>query len=119
MHEESASRRIGREVCSWPGVIAGPGRRGEYAFRLGRREIGHLHGDRSAHFVFPTAVWDELSAEGRIAPHPIFPDRRGPASRRIETSADVEEVIALFRLNYERASRRGSPAPSNDGPAAA
>ncbi len=41
------SRRITDEVTSWPGVEAGYGSRGEYAFRLGRREIGHLHGDRA------------------------------------------------------------------------
>ena len=34
----TASERITDEVTSWPGVEAGPGRRGEFAFRLGRRE---------------------------------------------------------------------------------
>ena len=47
------SERITEEVTSWPGVEAGPGRRGEFAFRVGRREIGHLHRDSSAHFFFP------------------------------------------------------------------
>lgn len=117
--EECASRRITREVCSWPGVVAGPGRRGEFAFRLGRREIGHLHGDRAAHFVFPVAVWNELRGQGRIAPHPVFPEKRGPASRRIETAEDVDEVIALFRLNYERVERRGVFSPTDEGPVAA
>ena len=41
------------EVTSWRGVEAGPGSRGEFAFKVGPREIGHLHGDRAAHFVFP------------------------------------------------------------------
>ncbi len=64
---QSASRIIIAEVTSWPGVEAGPGRRGELAFRVGRREIGHLHGDRSAHFSFPKAVWAELFEQGRSA----------------------------------------------------
>ena len=81
---------------------AGPGRRGEFSFRVGRREIGHLHGDRSAHFFFPKQVWAELFEQGRIVHHPVFPDRVGPAARRIEGGADVREVIALMRLNYER-----------------
>ena len=34
------SRQITYEVTSWPGIEAGPGRRGEFSFRLGRREIG-------------------------------------------------------------------------------
>ena len=33
----SASQVITEEVTSWPGVEAGPGRRGEFAFRVGRR----------------------------------------------------------------------------------
>ena len=98
-----ASRQITEEVTSWPGVEAGPGRRGEFAFKLGRREIGHLHGDHAAHFGFPKDVWAELREHGRIAPHPVFPDSQGPAARRIETEADVRDVIALMRLNYDRA----------------
>jgi len=100
----TSSQQITEEVTSWPGVQAGPGRRGEFSFRLARREIGHLHGDHSAHFVFPRALWDELKAEGRIVPHPVFPDRQGPAARRIEDEDDVRDVIALMRLNYERFS---------------
>ena len=53
----SASIQITDEVTSWPGIEAGYGTRGEYAFRLGRREIGHLHGDRAAHFSFPKPLW--------------------------------------------------------------
>jgi hypothetical protein len=100
--EPRASERITAEVTSWPGVEAGPGRRGEFAFRVGRREIGHLHGDRSAHFAFPADVWQELRAEGRIVEHPVFPGRVGPAARRIEDDADVADVIALMRDNYDR-----------------
>ena len=98
--------RITAEVTSWPGVEAGPGTRGEFAFRVGRREIGHLHGDRAAHFSFPKDVWAELFAAGRIGYHPVFPDRQGPAARRIADEADVRDVIALMRLNYERAVAR-------------
>jgi Family of unknown function (DUF5519) len=99
----TASRRITDEVTSWPGVEAGPGRRGEFAFTVGRRQLGHLHGDRAAHFAFPKQVWAELYEQGRIDYHPVFPDKPGWASRRIENEADVEDVIALLRLNYDRA----------------
>jgi Family of unknown function (DUF5519) len=107
----TASERIIEEVASWPGVEAGPGDRGEFAFRLGRREIGHLHGDHAAHFSFPKRVWADLRDQGRIVPHPVFPDSRGPAARRIEDEADVRDVIALLRINYDRAvARHGLPA---------
>lgn len=98
----TASGRIVEEVTSWPGIAAAPGTRGELSFRLGRREIGHLHGNSAAHFGFPKPLWQQLKAAGRIDFHPVFPDRPGPAARRIRTEADVADVIALLRLNYDR-----------------
>ena len=106
----SARDEITAEVTAWPGVRAALGDLGELGFKLGRREIGHLHGDRAAHFSFPKKLWAELRGQGRIVPHPVFPDSQGPAARSIESEADVREVIALFRLNYERAvARSGLP----------
>jgi hypothetical protein len=105
-----ASQQITEEVTSWPGVSAGPGRRGEFAFTVGRREIGHLHGDRAAHFFFPKEIWVELFEQGQVGYHPVFPDKQGPAARRIEDDADVRDVIELMRLNYQRVvTRHGVP----------
>src|SRR5918995_2123034 len=103
---QAASEQITEEVTSWPGVEAGPGRRGEFAFKLGKREIGHLHGDHAAHFSFPKDVWTELRDEGRIVDHPVFPGRVGPAARRIDSEDDVRDVIVMMRLNYDRAAAR-------------
>lgn len=107
----TASEQITDEVTSWPGVHAGPGRRGELAFKVGGREIGHLHGDHALHASFPRAVWAELKQQGRIDYHPVFPGREGLASRKIESEADVRDVIALLRLNYDRViARQREPA---------
>jgi hypothetical protein len=104
----TASERITEEVTSWPGVTAGPGRRGEFSFKVGTREIGHLHGDRAAHFGFPRQVWAELMEQGRVVHHPI--DKPGWGARRIEDEADVRDVIELMRLNYDRVvARHGVP----------
>jgi hypothetical protein len=102
----SPALTITEVVSSWDGVETGYGKRGEFAFKLGRREIGHLHGDRSAHFFFAAERWEELHGEGRIVEHPVFPGRHGPAARRIEDDADVADVIALMRMNYEDARAR-------------
>jgi hypothetical protein len=99
---QTASERITDVVGSWPGVDSGWGRRGEFAFRIGRREIGHLHGDHAAHFSFPKELWSELREQGRIGPHPVFPDRQGPAARAIAGEDDIEDVVALMRINYDR-----------------
>ena len=109
----SASQRITEEVTSWPGVTAGAGDRGEFSFKVGRREIGHLHGDYVLHLGFPKDVWAELYEQKRIDYHPVFPGKPGFAARRIETEEDVRDVIALLRLNYDRAiARHGVPAPA-------
>jgi hypothetical protein len=106
----TASHTITEHVTSWPGVEAGPGRRGEFSFRVGRRELGHLHGDHAAHFSFPKDVWAELYDAGRVVHHPVFPGKVGPAARRIEDEADVRDVIELMRLNYDRVvARHGLP----------
>lgn len=97
-----ASERIVEEVTSWPGVSAAPGRRGELSLRVDGHEIGHLHGDRSAHFGFPRELGAELREQGRVGPHPVNPHSTKMAARAIERDGDVEDVIALMRLNYER-----------------
>ncbi len=106
----TASEQITAEVTAWPGVEAGIGRRGEFGFRVGRRELGHLHGDHAAHFSFPKEVWAELFAQRRVVHHPVFPGKPGPAARRIEDESDVRDVIALLRLNYDGVvARHGVP----------
>jgi hypothetical protein len=98
----SSSNEITDAVTAWPGVEAGFGSRGEWAFTVGGRQIGHLHGDRVAHFGFPRDIGAELRAEGRVGPHPVNPHSTKMAARPIETEADVRDVIDLMRLNYDR-----------------
>ncbi len=62
----------------------------------------HLHGDHAAHLSFPKTVWAKLFEQGRVVHHPVFPERVGPAARRIEDDADVRDVIEFMRLNYDR-----------------
>jgi hypothetical protein len=104
------SEQITKEVTSWPGVEAGFGARGEFGFKVGRREIGHLHGDHVAHLGFPKDVWQALFDQGRIGYHPVFPGKPGFGARRIENEEDVRDVIELMRLNYDRVvARHGVP----------
>jgi hypothetical protein len=101
------ARRITATVASWPGVEVGPHRFGGVEFRLGRRELGHLHGDRIADLPFPRRVRDELIATGRARAHHVLPDS-GWVTAPISDERGVDGVIELFRLSYERArdSRR-------------
>ena len=102
----TASQQITEEVCSWPGVEAGPGERGEFGFRFAGHNIGHLHGDRVAHFGFPRELGARLREEGRVGPHPVNPHSPKLASRALESESDVRDVIELMRLNYNRVAAR-------------
>ncbi len=108
---EGAAVLIVTAATSWEGVEAVDGDRDELSLRLGRREIGHLHGDGTAHFAFPKAVWQQLFDQGRIGYHPVFPGKPGFGARQMTTQDDVRDVIAILRMNYERAvERHGLPA---------
>jgi hypothetical protein len=97
----SLAARLEREVGSWDGVTVSPHRYGGIEFRVGRRELGHLHGDRLADLPFPIAIRRQLVAAGRAETHHILPDS-GWVSVRLRRDADTDNVIALFRMNYER-----------------
>ena len=98
---ELLGTEIEREVASWPGVVAAPHRFGGLEFRVGRRELGHLHGRRLADLPFPIAIRKQLVSAGRAERHHILPES-GWVSVRIRNDHDVRNVIDLFRLNYER-----------------
>jgi hypothetical protein len=113
---DGARLTIERTVLSWDGVTAHEHRFGGVEFRLGKVELGHLHGDRLADLPFPTKIRNELIAEGRAQPHHVLPSS-GWVSRSIHDVSDVDDVIALFRLNYDRLTARRTGAKSAPPPA--
>jgi Family of unknown function (DUF5519) len=98
---EDIARQIEQTVANWPGVMVEPHRLGGIEFRVGRRELGHLHGDRLADLPFPVKVRDELIAAGKAQRHHVLPNS-GWVSRWIRSVEDVRGVVELFHLNYER-----------------
>lgn len=99
----SAADVIIEEVTSWPGVETGPGNFGAVQLRLGKRELGHLHGDTLADIPFTKAIRDDLLARGEIVRHRPLPDS-GWGSRHIRNEDDVRAVIRLLRMQYDRAT---------------
>ncbi len=99
---EGLAGRIAAAVMEWPGVTAEAHSFGGIEFRLGRRELGHVHGDRLADIPFPKRVRDELLKAGRVRPHHVLP-QSGWASRTIGSQEDADDVVALLRVNYDRA----------------
>ena len=97
--------RIRREVLGWPGTEAKPHRFGGIEFRMNGHEIGHLHGGRWADLPFPVRVRKKLVAEGKAQPHHVLP-QTGWVSYPIRAEGDIEGVLELFRLNYDRLTAR-------------
>jgi hypothetical protein len=106
--------QIRGELLGWPGVTVAPHRYGGVEYRLGKRELGHLHGDYLADLPFPVRVREELVAAGKAMPHHILP-LSGWVSYPIRDANAVPGAIALFRLAYERATAKGEVHRSGAG----
>jgi hypothetical protein len=109
----SPSEQITKTVTSWPGVEAVHGKRGEWGFNVKGHEVGHLHGDHAAHFGLGKELGETLRDRGMVVDHPVFPGKPAMAARRISSQEDVDEVIELMRINYDRVvARYGLPEAS-------
>jgi len=92
-----AGELIRESVSSWPGVEARPQCFGGIEYRYGRKEMGHVHGDRLADLPLPRKLHDEMIAAGRAKPHHVLPDT-GWVSCWMESPEDAAAVIELFGL---------------------
>ena len=104
---------IRREVLSWPGVTEEPHRFGGGEFRLGKRELGHLHGDYLADLPFPVRVREVLVEEGKAMAHHILP-QSGWVSYPIRDASAVPGALELFRLAYARATAKQRDQPPHE-----
>jgi hypothetical protein len=92
---EDIRESIEREVASWEGVTTHPHRFGGVEFRVGKRELGHLH-ETWADLPFTSRIREMLVETGRAEQHKF--GVTGWVSRDFD-----DEVVELFRLSYERA----------------
>ena len=102
-----AGQLIREAVGSWPGVTVAPHRFGGLEYLYGRKEMGHVHGDRLADLPMPRRLRDELVAAGRAQPHHVLPET-GWISVWMASPEDAAAVIELFRMQYDRYARARS-----------
>jgi hypothetical protein len=69
-----AQETITKAVTEWEGVTVRPHRFGGVEYVIGKREIGHIHGDHLVDIPFPKKVREEVVRAGRAQPHHILPD---------------------------------------------
>jgi hypothetical protein len=101
MSQEPVAVRVQSEVGAWPGVTVERHGPGMIFFYVGRRELGHLHGNQLADLPFPVRIREKLVAEGKASLHYLHP-KTGWLSYYIRSEADAGPIIELFRLNYGR-----------------
>lgn len=101
MDSPPSSEVIKKELLSWKGVTAHEHNFASTIFYVNELEMGHLHGDAIADLQFPKKISKKLVSDGRVSPHHVIPKSEW-VSHEIKTAKDIEAVIELFRLQYER-----------------
>jgi len=97
---KGAQEQIAKTVISWEGVTVQPHRFGGVEYTIGKREIGHIHGDHLVDIPFPKKVRDEIVAARRAQPHHILPET-GWISFYLREDGDVEKAIGLLCESFE------------------
>lgn len=98
----NSSDKIQAAVLGWEGTSAHPHRFSGTEYRLGGREIGHIHGERLIDIPFPRKVRDEIVSAGLAQPHHVL-SQSGWVSYTIGRPEDVQSAIELLRRSYDLA----------------
>lgn len=107
MSVRGAQAFITSAVTTWAGVTVQPHRFGGVEYVIGKREIGHIHGDHLIDIPFPKKVRDEIVAAGRAQPHHILPET-GWVSFYLREQDDIDKAITLLHESYEIALKQKS-----------
>jgi Family of unknown function (DUF5519) len=99
-----AAEKIAGSMAALGGVVAQPHRSGGTEYRLGRPEIGHVHGDHLVDIPFTKKIREELVAAGKAERHHILP-ASGWVSVYLRQTPDVDRAIELLRLSFGIARR--------------
>jgi Family of unknown function (DUF5519) len=97
-----ASEKIAAAMSELPDVTSHPHRFGGTEYRLGRREIGHVHGDHLVDIPFTVKLREELVAAGKAERHHVLPES-GWVSIFLRQADDVTRAIELLRYSFELA----------------
>jgi len=98
------SEKIKQELLSWKGVTLHEHNFVTIFFYVEGAEMGHLHGDSIADLKFPAKVSKKLVKEGYVSPHHVI-SKSAWVSHEIRDNKDVEKILELFRLQYDRLTK--------------
>jgi Luciferase len=107
MPVKDAMEKIKNSVSGWENIVSRRHRFGGIEFKLGRREIGHIHGNYLVDIPFTKKIKDEILSDGLANQHHILPGS-GWISKYLETPEDVDIAIGLLKRSYKLALERQS-----------
>jgi len=72
--DTTITENIKKEIISWPGLTSSPYHFGGIEFRVNKRDMGHIHGEKLADLPFPIEIRNDLISSGKLLPHIIYPE---------------------------------------------
>jgi Luciferase len=100
-----AKEKVHFAMMNCEGIVAGPHRFGGNEYKLGKGEIGHIHGNYLVDIPFPLKIRNEIVRKGEAEPHHILPES-GWVSIFLNNEEDIERAIKLLKKSYELASEQ-------------
>jgi Luciferase len=107
MPVRGAKDKIKNSVIYWNGITFKSHRFGGIEFNLGKREIGHIHGDYLVDIPFTKKIKNEIISAGLANVHHILPES-GWISKYLHNKEDVDIAIELLRKSFELAVEQKS-----------
>lgn len=101
---KTSSEIVRNAMESLEGIAVQSHRFGGIEFMLGKREVGHMHGNSLVDIPFPKKVRDEIVKSGIALPHHVLPES-GWISFYIKTENDVDTAIELLKRSYDIARK--------------
>ena len=96
---ERTVERLVDEAADWPHVTVGDHRFGGTEFRVGPREVGHVHAWGMLDISYLRRLRDVLVEEGRTGVHHLLAES-GWTTYRVESADDYDRARWLLRLSY-------------------
>ena len=101
-------RQLEARLLGLPGTIAATHRMGGRKFRLGKKEIGHLHWDGDLDILFTKAIGDQLMQARLLEVHKLVP-ASGWTTFRGAAPEDTERAWQLLLFSYLQKAKKYEP----------
>lgn len=105
MSVQGTKEKINRAMMECEGVMAGEHRFGGTEYKLGKSEIGHVHGNHLVDIPFPMKIRNEVIEKGEALPHHVLPESWW-VSVYLKNEEDVKNAISLLKRSYDIARQQ-------------